>query len=260
MTKEFGKLTSVQFAELIAYVPNLLRLIKEVGEHLADTPAEKFDAFMCSPYGNYCHIYESSFCEHLAYVSVVMNRHHDIHQMAASPDPQEAVLDVLRNLDKADDDRPLYEGFTESQALALIYSLGRSVTSMATYGRSISALLQEVRDKKDHESLFKAIRMDRSVIGCPTAMQLISRAQMRDNKPFFRRLRSALGGPDKKQWEALNPMRYAFLLLVEMGVHGLSEAELETLMVDVLKVYPRTPSARKNLRAQYQQYRKYTTI
>ncbi len=258
--KAYGKLTAAQFAELIQYVPVLLKLIRELGDYIAKIPSSRFDEVMAGSYWNYSHIYEVPFSRHLATLLVVMNRHNDFSAMADSPDPQEAVLEVLRNMEKVEDDRPLYEGFNESEALALIYSFGQTVTSMATYGRSISALIHAAREQMDSDALFKAIRMDRSVIGCPTAMQLIARAQLRDNKAFFRHLRSALAGPGRKQWEGLHPMRYAFILLNEMGLHGLSEAELETLMVDTLNVYPKSPSARKNLRAQYLQYRKYTTI
>lgn len=58
----------------------------------------------------------------------------------------------------------------------------------------------------------------------------------------------------------LEPMRYAFLMLREMGKNDLSEKELEHLMVDRLKVYPRAPGAAKNLRAQYQRSKKIKTI
>jgi hypothetical protein len=56
-------------------------------------------------------------------------------------------------------------------------------------------------------------------------------------------------------------MRYAFLVLREMGMSDLSEAALEDLMVDKLKVYQAPKGdARKNLRAHYRQSRKIPTI
>ena len=117
-----------------------------------------------------------------------------------------------------------------------------------------------MREKGNHGSLFKAVRMDRAVIGCPTAMRHIAKAQVRSNKTLFRHLRAALAGPSKKPMIALEPMRYALLMLREMGLDNLSDKELEYLMVELLKVYPRVPGATKNLRAQYQQSRKIKTI
>lgn len=259
-TKEFGKLTAAQFAEFIGYIPKLLGLIRGLSTHMAKVSARRFDELLPGTYGDYCHVYEESFIRHLSIVVVVMNRHLDIRDVSSAQDPQEAILDVLRNMDEPEDDRPLFDGVDESMAMALIYSIGQTVTSMATYGRSISGLLHDARERGDLDALFKAIRMDRAVIGCPTAMQLIARAQLRSDKAFFTRLRSALAGPGKKQWEGLHPMRYAFILLNEMGIHDLSDAQLETLMVDTLKAYPKSPSARRNLRAQYRNFRKLSTI
>lgn len=258
--KEFGKLTAAQFEEFIGYVPKLLELIRSLSTHMAKVSASRFDELLPGRYGDYSHIYEEPFIRHISTVVVVMNRHIDLRELAKAPDPQEALLEILRNMDETGDDRPLLEGVDESMAMALIYSVGQTVNSMATYGRSISGLLHDARERGDLDALFKAIRMDRAVIGCPTAMQLIARAQLRNNKAFFTRLRSALSGPGKKQWEGLHPMRYAFILLNEMGIHDLSDAQLETLMVDTLKAYPKSPTARKNLRAQYRNFRKLSTI
>lgn len=170
-SKEYGKLTSAQFAEFISYVPKLLDLIHGLGAHMSKVPAAQFDSLLPGQYGDYCHIYEESFIRHLSIVVVLMNRHIDLHGLAKAPDPQEALLEILRNMDEPDDDHPLFEGVEESMAMALIYSIGQTVTSMATYGRSISGLLHDARERGDLDALFKAIRMDRAVIGCPTAMQ-----------------------------------------------------------------------------------------
>lgn len=259
-SKEFGKLTAAQFAEFIQYVPKLLALIRELGLLMSKVSTSRFEELLPGEYWDYSHVYEESFVRHLSIVVAVMSRHIDLRELACAPDPQEALLDVLRNMDEPINDRPLLEGVEESIAMALIYSIGQTVMSMATYGRSISGLLHDARERGDMNSLFKAIRMDRAVIGCPTAMQFIARAQLRNNKAFFTKLRSALAGPSKKQWEGLHPMRYAFILLNEMGIHDLSDAQLETLMVDTLKAYPKSPSARKNLRAQYRNFRKLSTI
>lgn len=215
---------------------------------------------MPGDYGFYSHAYELPFIQHLSLVVVALNRHGDVHQLAASPDPQQAVLELIRGRDDVDD-KPQNPAFDVEDVVTLVYSLGRTIQSMATYGRSISSLLQDVRENNNHDSLFKAIRMDRAVIGCPTVMKLIARAQIRDNKAFFKRLRSALDGPSKKEWAGLAQMRYAFVLLREMGINDLSEAALEGLMVDKLKVYKAPKGdARKNLRAHYRQSRKIKTI
>lgn len=261
MGKEYGKLTADQFREFIQSLPDIFGMLRATNERLASTSATKFDSVMSTDYGGYNIAYELPFIQHLSMLVVALNRQQDVKEMSSSPDPQEAVLELLRRRDQIEDDKPQHEAFSDSEVIALCYSLGRTMQSMATYGRSISSLLQDVRDNNNHEALFKAIRMDRTVIGCPTAMKHIAKAQIRDNKTFFKNLRSALAGPSKKEWAGLDMMRYAFLMLREMGINDLSEADLEELMVDKLQVYPRGKGdARKALRAHYRQSRKVPTI
>lgn len=260
MSKEYGKLSADQFYEFIGEIPGLLKMLREMNEHIVSTPAAKFDSVMLGDYGHYSYVYELPFIQHVSLVVVGLNRLDEVTAMAASHDPQEAVLEQLRKRDEVDD-APQHPDFGEEDIVTLAYSLGRSIQSMATYGRSISSLLQDVRENNNHDSLLKAIRMDRAIVGCPTAMKLIARAQIRDNKAFFKSLRSALAGPSKKEWAGLDQMRYAFVLLREMGLNDLSEAALEELMVDKLQVYKAPKGdARKNLRAHYRQSRKMKTI
>lgn len=261
MAKSYGKLTSDQFAEIVEFWPNLLAMVKDACEHLKNVPASRFDGVMTGDYGDYCQVYELTFLEHLSLVVVALGRQDYLRKMATAPDPQEAVLDGLRNLDQWDDDHPLHEAFEETSVIAMVYALGRTIQSVATYGRTISSLLHEVRENNNYDALFKAIRMDRAVIGCPTVMKILARAQIRDDKSFFKKLRSALGGPGNKQQAGLDGLRYAMLILLEMGLDHIPEAELEDLIVNKLKVYPKNqPNARKNIRAHYQQSRKIKTI
>lgn len=240
-------------------LPGVFAMLRGMEQRLASTPATKFDSVMPGDFGHYSRVYELPFHEHLAWLVFGVNRLGEVRDLAASTDPQEAVLEMLRDRDEIED-VPQHEAFSDEDLLGLTYALSRTMQSMATYGRSISSLIQDVRETGNHDSLFKAVRMDRAVIGCPTAMRHIAKAQIRGNKTFFRHLRAALAGPSKKPMIALEPMRYAMLMLREMGLDSLSDKELEYLMVELLKVYPRVPGATKNLRAQYQQSRKIKTI
>ena len=135
---------------------------------------------MAGDYGFYSHVYEMPFVQHLSLVVVSLNRQAKVREMAAAADPQEALLDLIRKRDKVED-KPQHPDFNDEDVVTLAYSLGRTIQSMATYGRSISSLLQDVRDNNNHDSLLKAVRMDRTVIGCPTAMKLQSPHQPSDN-------------------------------------------------------------------------------
>jgi hypothetical protein len=259
MSKEFGKLSSSQLQEFVGVLPKLLSMLREMEAHVASAPASRFDEVMAGDYGHYCLVYDLPFMTHLGLVIVALNRQGEVHEWASAADPQQAVLDMLARASEQDD-KPHNDNFDKASVLALSYALARTVQSMARYGRSISGLLEDVRERGDQESLFKAIRADRSVVGCPTAMQLIARAQMRNNKAFFTRLRAALTGPSKREWPQFDVLRYTFILLRELGVK-LTQAELEELLVDTLDVYrPGKGDARKNLWAQYSRFMKLKTI
>lgn len=259
MKKDYGKITADQFQEFIQILPDLFAKLREADELLASTPTAKFEKVFPGDCGDYSHLYELPFVEHLRWMVLALNMQEEVKDIASSSDPQEAVLTLLRQRDEVED-KPPHEAFTEEDVLTLVYSLNRTMQSMATYGRSISSLLQDVRENNNHDSLFKAIRMDRTVIGTPTAMRHLAKAQIRSDKRFFRHLQAALKGPSKKPMIGLEPMRYALLLLREMGLDDLSDKDLERLMVDQLKAYPPVPGAAKNLRAQYQRSRRIKTI
>lgn len=259
MEKEFGRLSTAQLRELIGALPKLLEMIAEAELEIARAPVAKRNELLGGDLGGYCHIYEAPFSLHLAVLVVALNRETELSAMASAQDPQEALLAWLRS--DADDEKPHKQGFDIGEVIALVYALGRSMVSMATYGRSISSLLEEVREQGNADALFDAIRMDRAVIGCPSAMTLIARAQISGDKKFFRRLGNALDGPAKTHMPALNRMRYVLILLREMGIDDLSQAELHALMVDKLDVYsPGTGDAKRNLWVHYSKSRKLRSI
>lgn len=257
--KEYGKLSSAQLQEFVGILPKLFEMLRKTDAHIATAPSARFDEVMAGDYEHYCLVYELPFITHLVLVTVALDRQGELHQWAAAADPPQAVLDMLANASE-EDDKPHNENFDQTSVLALSYALARTIQSMARYGRSISGLLEDVREKDDQEALFKAIRADRAVIGCPTAMRFIARAQMRGNKAFFTRLRAALTGPSKREWPQFDALRYTFILLREVGV-TLTQAQLEELMVDTLGLYkPGKGDARKNLWAQYTRFMKMQTI
>ncbi|QDL36961.1 hypothetical protein [Rhodoferax sediminis] len=258
MPKEYKKLTGDQLKELIGRLPKLRSLFADVRAHVATVPIEKFDSIMKGGYGAWVSVYEKPFIEHLSLIIVALNRAQDVQAMAAANDPQQAALDSMDF--ESDDDRPHHEAFEKQDVVALSFSLNRTMQSMMTYGRSLSSLIQDVRENNNVDSLFKAIRIDRAIVGCPTALDRIARAELRGNKAFFKHLRAALAGPSKKVWTGMDDMRYAFLILRELGINNLSEADLEKLMVNDLGVYKNVSGARKNLRAHYQHSRKIKTI
>ena len=255
--KEFGKLTSGQFRTLVRKLPEVKRQRDEMAQMLREMSDQKFDALMGEDF-NWGQIYELSFVEHLAAVFIAFGRTDWLTAAAAAPDPQQRVLDAMDEDDDVPEDLP--PGVEKGHVIALVFSLQRTILSILLYQRSLSALVQDVRETGNLDSLFNAIRVDRAVMSCPSIARQIARAELRGDKRFFARLRNALNGPMRKHWEGLADLRYSLVVLRELGFDKLSDDQLEQLLVHDLKVYSDTPTARKNLRAQYQQSRKLGTI
>jgi len=256
MEKEYGKLTTNQFREFIGKLPELRQKRDEFGQLLAELPKEKFDTFMVSGF-NWGNIYEYTFTKHIAIAVVAFNYTDTLSAALASADPQQHVLD---NLYPPEDDDSTHPAFEHQDLIGIAFSLQRTILSVMLFQRSISGLVQEVREHDNMDSLFNAIRVDRTVMSCDTIADKIARAELRGDKRFFLRLRNALKGPTQKHWAAYCDLRYSLFVLRELGFDGLSDAQLENLLVHQLKVYPNIPSLRKNLRAQYTQSKKIPTI
>ena len=256
MHKEYGKLTADQFRDLIARLPELRRNRDEFGRLLTEVPRDKFDAFMIRDF-NWGHVYENTFAEHISIAMTAFGMAQWSIDLSMAPDPQQKVLDEWPTEDWEPDTHP---GFELQDLIALTYSLQRTILSVMLFQRSMSGLIQEVRENDSMDALFNAVRVDRTAMSCPTIADKIARAEMRQDKRFFLHLRNALKGPTQKHWLAYCDLRYSLFVLRELGFNALTDAQLENLLVHQLKVYPNTPAARKNLRAQYQNSKRIKTI
>jgi hypothetical protein len=254
--KEYGKLTPEQFKGFIDFLPEVRKQGEDLRSAVRSVSKERLDELLVAGY-SWAALYELPFHEHAAVVVVGLGLGGYVRDLAQSPDPQQRLLDDLPREDIIDESA--IEADPQS-TIGMVFSLQRTLLCVMLYQRSMSSLVQEVRETGSHDALFKAVRVDRAVLAAPSIADRIARAELSGDETFFRHLRSALRGPQKKIWEAYKDLRYALLVLRELGLGSLSDAQLERLMVDTLGVYPNTPSARKNLRAQYQQSRRIKTI
>lgn len=255
MQKDYGKLTTAQFQTLICGLGEVNAERTNFSELMARVPKEKLDAVLIGGF-NWGALYELPFVEHLALVAVAFNYSATLTKAVASPDPQQHILDHLHP--------PLefeaHPAFELQQLIGLALSLQRTILSIMLFQRSLSGLVQEVREEGNLDALFNAVRVDRTVMTCPSVADKIAMAELRGDKHFFLRLRNSLKGPSHKHWAAYCDLRYSLYVLRELGFDKMTDDQLEQLLVHTLKVYPDTPTARKNLRAQYQQSKKIRTI
>jgi hypothetical protein len=251
MEKAFGKLTLDQFRELVRTLPEIRSQIKDLPQVVRAAPRKRIDEILDKEF-YWATAYELSFIESLALLFFALGRVGQLMEWATSPDPQQAALDSIR-----DDDIDDWNGgeggkFKEKHVVGLTVALQRNILSIMLYHRTLSDLVAEVRTSDEwKEPFFKAVRVDRSILSCPTFSDRLARAELENDKQFFIHLKSALKGPSKKHWEAYHDLRYALCVLRELGFDQMSDAQLEDLLVHQLKLYPNVPSARKNLRKQF---------
>lgn len=252
--KEYGNLSLDQFKQIVGDLPQVREQMVQLPELLRNASRQKLDEALGQGVV-WADLYEHPFVESVASCVYAMGEQQRIREFADSDDPQQAFLDAARSEEGFD---RLAEGVEIRQLVGLVTVLQRNILSIMLYHQTVSDLIEEVR-AGDDEALFKAVRIDRSTVACRSIALRISRAELLQEKSFFLHLRSALKGPSKKHWEAYRDLRYSLFLLREMGCNKMSDAELEDLLVHKLKLYSPTPTARKNLRKQFNESKKFAT-
>lgn len=255
--KEYGNLTLEEFKQLIGELPDIRSQMKELPDLLNSSPKDKIKEVLDQ--GLYwAAFYELSFQESLALLVCALGCHQELHKAAQSDDPTQAAFSMFQDVEFENWKGGLDGMFKMGDVVALFTVLQRNIHSIMLFHRTLDALVDEAREGND-DSFFNAVRIDRSIMTCSTFAIRIARAEIKNDKKFFLRLRSSLKGPSKKHWESYKDLRYAFYILRESGFNQLSDAQLEELLVHQLKLYPDTPSARKNLRKQFTESRKFAT-
>lgn len=254
--KEYGNLTLDQFKRIVKELPEIRSQIKELPDFLNTTPRDRVKEI--SNQGLYwAFVYELPFQELLALLICGLGYHQELHRAAQSDDPTQATFSMFKDVEYEKWEGGLDGLFEISDVVGLFAALQRNICSIMLFHRTLNTIVDEVKNGNDN-SLFNAVRIDRSIITCPTFALRITKAELENDKEFFFHLRSALKGPSKKHWEAYKDLRYAFFILRECGFNQISDAQLEELLVHQLKLYPNTPSARKNLRKQFIESRKFS--
>lgn len=250
------KLNVDEFKEIVRMLPEVRESVGELPKLARTINAERL-AKIFDKDCIWSELYELSFEDFLALFICCIGKLNDLLEAAKAANPSREFLNRARQWD-LEEDIVLPEGIEEKHVFLLTHALQRQILSIMLYHRPLSRLVAEAA-AGNSESLFLAVRLDRSVVACPTVAARIAKAEFTSDRRFFLHLRSALKGPLGKHWETYKDLRYAFALLREVGFDNLSDAQLESLLVDQLGLYPKVPGARKNLRKQMTAAKKIAT-
>lgn len=200
---------------------------------------------------SWCHLYELPIQQHLAIAMSSLLQDDQVQgwfkQIAASPNQIAVLPEIVGQVNAHFDEmeafskeeveelRPILAGF-----FALNGSIFNSLRCVLYHGCFLNDLIDRVRsdDDKSPKSLFDAVRIDPTVIGCKPVIERISKATLlRDNR-FFARLKAAITGKMGKREQAnFQKMRLVLEVLHEAGASSLSDDQLHQLFVKELKLY-----------------------
>lgn len=218
---------------------------------LTTLPEDRVDALGIGTF-SWAPVYELTFQEHCLWVIYLIGRLDFVKSASKVKNPNRVILEEFK-ADLSDDWEDRFPDLGDKQLLiSLTVALQRSILSVFLHQKSLSCLVAEVREGRPnaYRALFDAVRLDRSITACPSIAARISKAELQNDKAFFQHLRNPLKGPFRKHWKGYRDLRFSFAVLREMGFDSLSDDQLEQLFVHSLKLYPKDPNARRNLRKQ----------
>lgn len=214
---------------------------------------------------SWCGLYEQPLMEHLSAFIAENGFQASLLHIAESPNQVVAMAESFERMDDEIEAKhaamTLEErGETEKNIIkffGVMMSLYNSLRCVLVFGCHLNDLIVNVR-AGDDRSLFNALRLDGTIIGCPSVMNRISLACMLDDKLFMRRLKSALNSRLQKREQAnFQKIRLILCVLSEVNAERLTNEQLYTLFVEQLDLYSRDSrkgDVMKNLRKFADQY------
>jgi hypothetical protein len=239
--KAFGKLSADDLKTLLSYVPLLFSEAEDVRTILQ----EKQDKILSpdNPKVSWCQFYELPAAQHVATGMVVMGLTDELKTLAESPNQIQAMVSIIDKF--ASDDSELSDEDVEnfrSVSVALyawIESIIRSLRSLMTYGLYLNDLIAVVRSGGSgaDKALLSAVKIDPTVLGCPSVIVRISRAVMLDDQKFLGDVQRAMNGKlDKREQKTYQDMRLVLQVLHEAGAPALNADDLYTLFHEELNL------------------------
>lgn len=163
--------------------------------------------------------------------------------VARSEDKKQAKMALFREMVEQAEEEEIYDALdeldTEERALflALLMALTGNLDALTWYNESISDLI--ARADKDPDALFKAIAVDRTVLGNPKVLKEIGLASIRHDESFMDRLAKAITRTIPRRDYSLDTSRFMIEVLDEVeGLENISYEQIAEFLQNQLQVYP----------------------
>lgn len=239
---KIGKMTADDIRILLALLPRLEKEEQEARELLISRRSKLFSSDCLPP--SWSHLYELTFVEHTARAVVAFGQQVELKQIAQAPNQVKAMASIVNSIDNDESEFSPEEKEAIRPQLGLILgvatSLLRSMHCLMAYGVYINDLIAVARSggERGDKAIFKAIRIDPTIVGSPTVLARISQATLEDDKDFLKSVKKSINGGLSKQAQAnADTIRLVLQVLDESGAENLSNDKLHKLFVEELKLY-----------------------
>lgn len=272
---QLGKISAADLRTLLTLYSKIFIEEGEARELLLQKQDSVFSSDAAKP--AWCHLYESPAKQHFIEIGLALGLRDELEHIGRSSNQilaMDKVIDVVgKKIDEWDASDEELNEFRENLGIifALATSAMMSLRSLMTFGYYMNDLIALVRAGGDagDKALLSAVKIDPTVLGCPSVVARMSRAVMLDDKEFLGAVRRAMTGKlTKREQKNYQQMRVVLQVLHEVDAEQRSQDDLYTLFVEELKLISRerdvdSGSVANNLRQyayQFQQLKRVSEI
>jgi len=249
----------------LAFWPQLFADVEEARQGIVEDK-EKILGNEALPFA-WCYLYELPIREHivLALTSIAQN-------FDGMLDPEQIVVwmreltsshcqisELPRLVDRIGQHFDEMEDLSKEQAekmlpslagtLGISWSMFNTLRCVLYHGCFLNELIERIR-AGDDKALFDAVRIDSTIISCPSVSCRISKATLLQENSFFTKLKASINGKMAKREQAnFQKMRLIFEVLHEAGATRLTDDQLQELFVEELKLYSSNAKGGGNAKA-----------
>ena len=192
-------------------------------------------------------VYELSMFQHIAlFLQMAGLADRLLSAINSAGDKTQALLNLFANYEPSEEEiKRLSEGENRQFRMALFvglwFALMRQIECVGREGCYLSDLVER-GGKGEDEALLRALRIDRTIISCPTFGERVTRADIERDDAFFKNIANLL----RKKWKKTAPrkkenhrdLRFMLQASDEMGVlKNLSMTQADELFIRELGVY-----------------------
>ena len=235
--KEYGKLSLKQLRELYSSYYQLQKEKEELNETIEERIERIKQIFDYAP--PWAHWYEFSWEKGLALFLVAMGLDEEFKNAAASPDPHQAILDMMAGDHKLPIDEEDITDEEQGVIASLLFSIFNQLEAISIFSQPMSELVEKARNGND-EALLNAVIVDRGVVAAPSVARRIQLAHLAGDEAFLNKLAKAITRTrPRRPSEDYDDLRFMLEALeASKGLDNLSYEQLYNFFVGELQLYP----------------------